>query len=441
MDLSVYISELLHRQGMVNIPQIGIFRQVKVRGYYNAEEGRLYPPHFETEFEYQPKGNDDSLLQYVISRSQVSAASARYFMDRYLFNLLQQAEVNEVMLGKMGTLVKSNKVLHFKPALASTSGNAPFGFTPVELNTQPEPVEVTEVIDIPIAEEALVIEEIAAPHEALLLPETTAPTETDEHNVAESIVMPAETANPEPVGLPIPIAQTELTEPVVPDAVTRQVEETPAPSVKTEHITRRVKPAPTPEPSPVTRPWFIGLIAGVVVIVGGWFLYQQMESDSHKIVPTAVEAPDTVARKQPTTTQPVQKTPVVTQPDTVASELTQTPDTTVTAKPVKQTAKVVADTAAVPPSGLELVNSKNYKYALMSGAFYTMDEAKRMIDRYKAKGIAAGVVTNGPSKYIKVGLGFFETYADTQAEKDRLVKSKNLRAENLYVETVRKNKK
>jgi hypothetical protein len=140
MDLSVYISELLHRQGMVNIPQIGIFRQVKVRGYYNAEEGRLYPPHYETEFEYLPKSNDDSLLQYVISRSQVSAASARYFMDRYLFNLLQQAEVNEVMLGKMGTLVKKNKALHFKPALASTSGTAPFGFTPVNLKA--EAVEV-----------------------------------------------------------------------------------------------------------------------------------------------------------------------------------------------------------------------------------------------------------------------------------------------------------
>jgi hypothetical protein len=432
MDLSVYISELLHRQGMVNIPQIGIFRQVKVRGYYNAEEGRLYPPHYETEFEYLPKSNDDSLLQYVISRSQVSAASARYFMDRYLFNLLQQAEVNEVMLGKMGTLVKKNKALHFKPALASTSGTAPFGFTPVNLKA--EAVEVPETSDS--IEAIPAVEEPAAPAEVILLPETTAHTEADEHNVAESIVMPIEPIKPELVEV-APVVSAEHALP----AATPQFEEVPAPAVNPDPVPRRVRPAPAPEPSVFTRPWFIGLVAGLVVIVGGWFLYKQMDSDSHKMVPTAVESPDTVVSKKPDTVQPTQSKPVITPADTVTSIKPQAPDTSLATKPVKQTAKVVADTTAVPASGLELVNTKNYKYALMSGAFYTMEEAKRMIDRYKSKGIAAGVVTNGPSKYIKVGLGFFETYADTQAEKDRLVKSKNLRAENLYVETVRKNKK
>ncbi|WP_342647757.1 SPOR domain-containing protein [Mucilaginibacter sp. CSA2-8R] len=435
MDLSVYISELLHRQGMVNIPQIGIFRQVKMRGYYNAEEGRLYPPHFETEFEYQPKSNDDSLLQYVISRSQVSAASARYFMDRYLFNLLQQAEVNEVMLGKMGTLVKKNKALHFKPILAAVSGTAPFGFAPVDLKAQPEqPVEVVEYTETPA--EVPVVEETSEPAEVMLLPETTARTEADEHNVAESIVMPFEPVQPEQ----LPIAPTEVAQPAVPiiAAATHPVEEVPAPVVQAEPVTRRVKPVPAPEPSMFTRPWFIGLVAGVVVIVGGWFLYQQMESDSHKIVPTAVESPDTVASEKPTATQPIQTKPAVTQPDTVASTVPQARDTVVTSKPVQQTAKVTKDTTAAAVSGLELVNAKNYKYILMSGAFYSVEEAKRMIDRYKAKGINAGIVNNGPSKYVKVGLGFFETYGDTQAEKDRLVKSKNLRAENLYVETVRK---
>ena len=436
MDLSVYISELLHRQGMVNIPQIGIFRQVKMRGYYNAEEGKLYPPHYETEFEYLPKSNDDSILQYVISRSQVSAASARYFMDRYLFNLLQQAEVNEVMLGKMGTLVKKNKALHFKPALASTSGTAPFGFTPVNLKPEVEAVDATETTDnIEIISD---VEEPASPAEIILLPETTAPTEADEHNVAESIVMPIEPIKPEPAEI-APVVAAEQALPL-PEA-THQFEEVPAPAVNPAPVPRRVKPAPAPEPSAFTRPWFIGLVAGLVVLVGGWFLYKQMDSDSHKIVATAVESPDTIVIKKPAANQPTQSKPAITPADTVTSIKLQEPDTSLTTKPVKQTAKVVADTNAVPASGLELVNTKNYKYALMSGAFYTMEEAKRMIDRYKSKGIAAGVVTNGPSKYIKVGLGFFETYADTQAEKDRLVKSKNLRAENLYVETVRKNKK
>ncbi len=433
MDLSVYISELLHRQGMVNIPQIGIFRQVKMRGYYNAEEGKLYPPHYETEFEYQPKSNDDSLLQYVISRSQVSAASARYFMDRYLFNLLQQAEVNEVMLGKMGTLVKKNKALHFKPIVASASGTAPFGFAPVDLKAQPEqPVEITQDAENPA--QVTTVETATLPTEAILLPETTTPTEADEHNAAESIVMPVEHVQAES----LPVVQTERAEPVVSVANRQSVEEVPVPTADVRQTTRRVKPAPTPEPSPFTRPWFIGLIAAVVVIVGGWFLYQQMESDSHKVVPTATEAPDTTATKKPAEAKPAVSTPVVTQPDTVAATLPKTTDTSVTAKPVQSTAKVVKDTAAVAASGLELVNTKNYKYILMSGAFYSVEEAKRMIDRYKAKGVNAGIVNNGPSKYVKVGLGFFETYADTQAEKDRLVKSKNLRPENLYVETVRK---
>ncbi len=434
MDLSVYISELLHRQGMVNIPQIGIFRQVKMRGYYNAEEGKLYPPHYETEFEYQPKSNDDSLLQYVISRSQVSAASARYFMDRYLFNLLQQAEVNEVMLGKMGTLVKKNKALHFKPIVASASSTAPFGFAPVDLKAQPEqPVEVTQAAETPA--QVTTVETTTPPTEAILLPETTTLTEADEHNAAESIVMPVEPAEAEP----LPVLQTETADPVAPVANAHPIEEVPTPSVRVGQTTRRVKPAPTPEPSPFTRPWFIGLTAAVVVIVGGWFLYQQMESDSHKFVPTATEAPDTTATKKAAEAKPQVSTPVVTQPDTVATTLPKTKDTALTAKPLQPTtAKIIKDTATVTASGLELVNTKNYKYILMSGAFYSVEEAKRMIDRYKAKGVNAGIVNNGPSKYVKVGLGFFETYADTQAEKDRLVKSKNLRPENLYVETVRK---
>jgi len=59
-------------------------------------------------------------------------------------------------------------------------------------------------------------------------------------------------------------------EPTLPLTVaTRQLEEVPAPAVNPDPVPRRVRPAPAPEPSAFTRPWFIGLVAGLVVIVGG----------------------------------------------------------------------------------------------------------------------------------------------------------------------------
>ena len=140
MDLSVYISELLNEHGTISIPQIGVFKQVRMRGHYNADEGKLYPPYFETQFEHTLV-EDDSLLHYITNKSKVSTTSAKYFLDRYLYNILQQAEIGEALLGRIGWISKDGDKLNFRAAPAVTANNAAFGFAPVSINTEPEPKE------------------------------------------------------------------------------------------------------------------------------------------------------------------------------------------------------------------------------------------------------------------------------------------------------------
>lgn len=260
MDLSVYITELLNENGTISIPNIGVFKQVRKRGYYNTDEGKLYPPYFQTEFEHQAVTNDE-LLQYLIEKSKVSPASARFFIDRYVQNILQQAELGEAMIGRIGWLSKGADALTFRPALNQSAESAAFGFAPVTISTEAETVVAPPTPVQPQPEESapVVNEEIvpAVKPKPVAAPEETAPVVNEEIAPATEptpAAQPEETApvvNDEiaPVAEPTPAAQPEETAPVVNEdiaPVTEPVAQTPPsaePETPVAYVNEPVAPA------------------------------------------------------------------------------------------------------------------------------------------------------------------------------------------------------
>jgi hypothetical protein len=444
MDLSVYIAELLNENGTISIPKIGVFKQVRMRGYYNADEGKLYPPYFQTEFTQQPI-EDDSLLQYLTSKSKVSASSARYFMDKYLQNILQQAEIGEVMLGKLGWLSKEGEALSFRPSTAADTATAAFGFEPVSIKPEAATAAPVEEVAAPAAtQSAPLIEEPLQP--TVQQPIEPAPVTAPLYSVEKDGLVQKSSFEGGPVTANSPLLRQHL-------KADNQQTATPAPAPvagsKPAIPALVQQPAETVPPVPVVeepvkpfylKPWFYGIIVAVAAVAAFLYFYQNTAQQEKPSVVAKDTAPspsmDSVVIKTPTVTQPAVK-------DTAAQPKAKA-ESVVTAgnKPMPASTEFAPEVETPAATTPVLVNTNNYKFVLMSGAFGNQEAANQVVARYKAIGVPAAILKNvSRSKYVKVTLGFFKTYAEGQAAKVRLVKLKHLRSSDLYVETLRTKKK
>jgi hypothetical protein len=436
MDLSVYITELLNEHGTISISKIGVFKQVRMRGYYNADEGKLYPPYFETEFVNQPV-EDDSLLQYLTEKSKVSANSAKYFMDKYLQNILQQAEIGEVMLGRLGWLSKEDDQLHFRVAQAATINSAAFGFEPVSI--KPNAVALIEEDKI---DDITVIQDAVPPPVEPLAPEPiqqvlSEPVSAQLYSVEKDGLV-QKSSGDGPISSSSPLLR-QHTKPVTPaPAPITQTTELPKPAPQEEPVIQQELMAGQPKKPFYLKPWFYGILAAAAAIAV--FLY----FNQGKVIQDKPPAPTAVALPTPSMDSVVVKTPPATQPivkDSIAKPQAKA-ETVINAgnKPIPESTKFAPEVET--PAAPVLVNTNNYKFILMSGAFGNLDAANKVVARYKAIGVPAAILKNvSRSKYVKVTLGFFKTYAEGQAAKIRLVKLKHLRSSDLYVETLRIKKK
>ena len=448
MDLSVYITELLNEHGTISIPKIGVFKQVRTRGYYKADEGKLYPPYFQTEFKQQPV-EDDSLLQYLTASSKVSANSAKYFMDKYLQNILQQAEIGEVMLGKLGWLSKDNETLHFRPATASDAATAAFGFEPVSIKPEITPVEEQAPVEkVPASSSSPVDPAPATEPVSPVVPQPVIeePVSPPTYSVEKDglVQKPSFEAGPVTANSPLlrqhykpeskpadaPVATSPIDTRIAMPVPAQQLEEL-APSGPI--IREPVKPF-------YSRPWFYGILVAVAAIALFLYFYQHTTPQEESAVVTQNAAPS------PSMDSVVVKTPPVTAP--VVTDTTAQPkvkaETVITAgnKPVPASTEFAPEVETPVAKSPVLVNTNNFKFVLMSGAFGNEEAANKVVARYKTIGVPAAILKNvSRSKYVKVTLGFFKTYTEGQAAKIRLVKLKHLRSSDLYVETLRTNKK
>jgi hypothetical protein len=137
MDVGFYLGELLMQQGEVSVPGLGYFVQVRMSGYYDENERKFYPPYHQAQFDIQSI-DDDALAEYIAVKKNISISSAKYFTEKYITNLKQQALISEVPIGDK--IIDDTIFYGFEPVSINKTGDTkPEEERPkVELNYPPK---------------------------------------------------------------------------------------------------------------------------------------------------------------------------------------------------------------------------------------------------------------------------------------------------------------
>lgn len=143
MDVGFYLGELLMQQGEISVPGLGYFVQARISGYYDENERKFYPPYHQVQFDLQSI-DDDALAEYIAVKKNISLASARYFAEKYITNLKQQALITEVPIGNLGWFYTELAQLAFRPAPKVADDTIFFGL---------EPVSISKANDTPLVED------------------------------------------------------------------------------------------------------------------------------------------------------------------------------------------------------------------------------------------------------------------------------------------------
>ncbi|MGN8070772.1 SPOR domain-containing protein [Mucilaginibacter sp. SG564] len=132
MDIANYLSELLGRHSKVGVPGLGSFTQVRVNGYYNSVEGKLYPPGYQVQFSPDPF-DDDTLVEHIAQKKNISLASSKYFTEKYITSLKQDAAFKEVPFASLGWFYTNNGEITFKAGENHNEGPEFYGLTPIPI--------------------------------------------------------------------------------------------------------------------------------------------------------------------------------------------------------------------------------------------------------------------------------------------------------------------
>ncbi|AMR31921.1 hypothetical protein A0256_11040 [Mucilaginibacter sp. PAMC 26640] len=135
MDVGYYISELLGHHGTVNVQGLGYFAHTRVNGYYNDAEGKFYPPGYSVQFDPQSLQDDDALAVYIADKKKISVASSKYFTEKFVLNLKQQAVTAETALADLGWFsTNTNGQLIFRPNNVTGTDPEFFGYPAISLH-------------------------------------------------------------------------------------------------------------------------------------------------------------------------------------------------------------------------------------------------------------------------------------------------------------------
>src|ERR1700744_4003433 len=101
MNLADYLSELLSQHDEVSVPGLGYFVRTRVNAYYDEREGLFSPPYHQVKFTPQPK-DDDTFVQYVADKKNISLASSKYFAEKFISKLKEQALAGKYLFADLG---------------------------------------------------------------------------------------------------------------------------------------------------------------------------------------------------------------------------------------------------------------------------------------------------------------------------------------------------
>ncbi|NCD67915.1 hypothetical protein [Mucilaginibacter agri] len=162
MDLSNYVSELIKQRGKLSVPGLGQFVHLRKSSYYDKESGTLYPPYYETTFDGSKTDPEDtSLLAYIAEKRNISHASARFFLDKYVDTIRERAEVAEFDFADLGSFYidEFGKIAFKTTEAENTFSSTVFGYPPIsirkliDLDQPVNPKEVTPTVDAPTEQE------------------------------------------------------------------------------------------------------------------------------------------------------------------------------------------------------------------------------------------------------------------------------------------------
>jgi len=154
MDIPAFINELLAQQGVLIVPGLGTFSSTRVEGYYNKDQQHFYPPTQQIQFKTE-QSDDDVLANLIAEERQISIASAKYFIEKFVTNILEQASAGSAPLGSLGTFSTRRGSLIFTPSELNETDETFYGLAPVRLKRNssfrqpaaivapPKPVELT----------------------------------------------------------------------------------------------------------------------------------------------------------------------------------------------------------------------------------------------------------------------------------------------------------
>jgi hypothetical protein len=131
MDIAYYISDLLGQQGELTVPNLGYFVQIRMAAYYDNHEKKFFPPHYSVQFDPQIIDEDDSLANYITGVKNISLASAKYFIEKYIANLKSQAVVEDVPFAQLGSFSSDGLKLTFN-SNSKLDDPAFFGYKPLD---------------------------------------------------------------------------------------------------------------------------------------------------------------------------------------------------------------------------------------------------------------------------------------------------------------------
>jgi cell division protein FtsN len=355
MDLAVYINELLGLKGEVNVPGIGHFAHVRISGYYNENENKFYPPSHKIDFDPKYK-SDESLASYISDKKNISLASSKYFIEKYVNGIKQQVALNKVDIAGLGNLYLDGSTIGFsEDALSKENDPAFFGL---------KPIEIQEILDKPAVKYAS--PPVVQKEEGMVTPPPV--TEPLEMELVNDRVPPP------------PPKPTVIEEAEVQDEPEYEYEE------------------------PVTRnnnnTWIAILLILIIALLAllGLYKYKPEWFDRSKEKPQTFVAVDTTAEqpaeKKVNNTDTTKKIAIATKEDSMPKV-----QALVTGK--ANNANTV-DTAAV------------LHYEILGGAFKSSVQANNILKRYQDMGLKARILKHieGKSYIITLGTYFDKNVAD-----------------------------
>lgn len=139
MNLADYLSELLGQYEEVSVPGLGYFVRERVNGYYNDKEARFYPPYHRVKFVPTPK-DDDTFAQYVADKKNISLASSKYFAEKFVSKLREQALTGKYIFADIGLFYTDQGQLAFKPNDKIADDPAFYGYPQLNIYKQGQPL-------------------------------------------------------------------------------------------------------------------------------------------------------------------------------------------------------------------------------------------------------------------------------------------------------------